>query len=83
MSDDIKYKNVLCISLVSNISDFGIGFSMVVSVWLGNLEFIKTILRLNLRLLKMEKSYQWELRTESVETTVGMVNCVTYFWKFD
>ena len=32
MSDDIKYKNVLCISLFSNVSDFAIGFSMVVSV---------------------------------------------------
>jgi hypothetical protein len=32
MSDDIKYENVLCISLVSNISNFAIGFSMVVSV---------------------------------------------------
>ena len=31
MSDDIEYKNVLCISLVSNISDFAMGFSMVVS----------------------------------------------------
>jgi hypothetical protein len=48
MSDDIKYKNVLCISLVSNISDFAIGFSMVVSV---SLFFLSILIKVSLTFL--------------------------------